>query len=149
MTKGFDPRWDRPRAGDWLDAEIKNALDAALNEGTPIEGYLIDESPVEIPDEAWGGPRQSAIDDAEDNLIFSVEVVEAEPDPEPVPPTGVVVHFTNGESQKVELVYTGVDDRGLHTWEVTTRPRFREVDRVTVEVMPPMTQIHMGGPGGP
>lgn len=132
------------KAGDAFDAKWTDAVGEFLkNQGVPIEEHL--------PDEALPGPRLDSVEDAEANLIYSVEGVRAEPDPipEPIPPKGVVLHFTNGQTQKVELVYTGLDLNGIHIWEVTTHPRFADVEKITIEGLPPMTQIHMGGPGGP
>jgi hypothetical protein len=114
----------------------------------PFPHHHPDESPP-IPDEAWG-PRPESVADAEDNLIYTVEVDRfAGAAPEPIAPTGVVIHFTNGKSQKVELVYTGLDLHGIHIWEVTSHPTFGDVERVTIDVMPPRTMVHIGGPGGP
>ena len=143
---GFDRRHDRPRAGDWLMAEIKNALDRIIenhapdlrDQGVPIEEYIPDEERG-ISD--WFDAQ------TEENLIYSVEVI---PVTEPVAPEGVVIHYRSGRSQKVEMVYIGIDEEdGLHTWEVTTHPQYRDVARVEVRTMPRGSKIHLGGPGGP
>jgi hypothetical protein len=154
-----------------IDAEIQNAIEEIRKahgvpphilgkkpeeEGVDISEFIPDDSPPLPEGEWWRTPNPDGpIADLDDNLHYTAGVPdEIIPPPEPVAPEGVTLHFKNGRSQKVELVYIGVSDNPggqgpLHTWEVTTHPNYQDVARIEIEMMPPMTQIHIGGPGGP
>ena len=59
---------------------------------------------------------------------------------QPVPPENVRVVYADGRVVPVELVYTGVDDEGLHVWvpviELGERPH-----RILADVVPGRTTI--------
>ena len=90
-------------------------------------------------------PRPFEADD-DNNLIFDAETDGTIWEVTPPAPTGVVIHYRSGQQQKVELVWVGTNLEGIHVWEVTTKPHFDDVERVTIGVMPPYTQIRIGGP---
>ena len=57
-------------------------------------------------------------------------------------PEGVVIHHPDGSATPCELADAGIDDNGLHVWEVATPIRLG-VDRVSVGRLPAHTVVRI------
>jgi hypothetical protein len=58
----------------------------------------------------------------------------------PVKPTGVRLHRADGTVLNCELADKGVDDKGMHNWEIANAV-YRPGDNITIEMLPPRTGI--------
>jgi hypothetical protein len=60
---------------------------------------------------------------------------------QPLPPVNIQIHTLGGKHVPADARYIGDNEDGLHVWEVLTPVREGEVERVTIDEMPPETMI--------
>ena len=127
--KKHDPE-DRS-SEEWLDKRFK------------VGGPLPDSQPV------WVRPDAVTPDD-DGNLTITIRPKPVEEERRiPPAPEGVVVHLRDGSSRTTEVVWVGTSLTGIEMWEVTAKFRHEDIKRVTIELLPAKSQVHIGGSGGP
>lgn len=62
---------------------------------------------------------------------------------DPKPPEGVRVVMSDGTEVPVDCVYVGLDDEGLHRWELAWLPA-GEIASVRVRTLPARTTVAAG-----
>ena len=131
-VKGGGEAEKRVLGGDWLDQGV---------EVTPPDQDL------GKPD--WVSPDQVTPDD-DGNVTITMRPKPVEEERTiPPAPERVVVHLVNGEKQATEVVWVGTSLTGIEMWEVTARFRYEDIKKITIELLPAKSQIHIGGTGGP
>lgn len=60
----------------------------------------------------------------------------------PEPPVNVRVLLADGSEVAVDTVYVGVENK-THTWQVIDGPPLEQVKGLTIDKLPPHTQVSM------
>ena len=60
---------------------------------------------------------------------------------QPQPPVNITLHMRDGRVIPVDSAYVGEDELGFHAWRVLTVIHAADLEKVTVEVLPPRTTI--------